>query len=132
MNDSLRLLRRRNLVIGLMAGTLAVHLIGLYSNGSPDPGPALLPHIDKVAHVLLFAAPVFCIRLLTRKWWPIALMLLHAPASELVQYHLIPHRSGDWLDAVADVIGVILGVVLGDAFRRFSEVRDGGEREVDR
>lgn len=132
MRESSTLLRRRNLVIGLLAGTLAVHLMGLYSVGSPESGPALFPHADKLAHIVLFGAPAFCIRLLTRRWWPLVLLVLHAPVSELVQYHLIPHRSGDWLDAVADVVGVLAGVLAADSFRRFSEVRDGGEREVDR
>ena len=38
---------------------------------------------------------------------------MHAVLSEVVQAVFLPHRSGDPLDAVADLTGVALGVVVG-------------------
>lgn len=95
----------------LVAVTLG-HLLALYLPGSPDPGPDLIPHLDKVVHVALFAAPTFLVRRLTTAWSPVVLIALHAPVSELVQYHFIPRRSGDPMDLVADGVGVALGLLL--------------------
>lgn len=97
------------LVLGL---ALVVHLVALYLPGSPEATPSLVPHLDKLVHVLLFAAPAFLLRRLATTWWPIVALVAHAPVSELVQYSLIPHRSGDPWDLVADVVGVALGVWL--------------------
>lgn len=89
---------------------LLVHLLALYLPGSPEAGPVGIPHADKLVHVLLFAAPTYLVRRLTSAWWPVALIALHAPVSELIQYWLIPYRSGDPLDLVADAVGIGLGV----------------------
>lgn len=95
----------------LLSAFLAVHLVGLYLPGGPEVGIALFPHQDKVAHVLLFGAPAFLLRMLTPAWWPIILLVLHAPLSEAIQYAWIPFRSGDVLDLVADLTGIAMGVV---------------------
>lgn len=104
--------------------TLVVHLVALYLPGSPEAGPSLVPHLDKLVHVLLFGGPAFLLRRLTTRWWPVALVALHAPASELVQHRLIPHRSGDPWDLVADLVGVALGVWLS----RRADLRPGRPR----
>jgi VanZ family protein len=77
---------------------------------------------DKVVHVILFAVPTAAGLLAGfRPVYVVGAMALHAPASELVQHYLLPHRSGDLGDAVADLCGVVLGVtvvVVGRALRR--------------
>jgi VanZ family protein len=68
---------------------------------------------DKVVHVLLFLAPTVAGLLAgLRPGWVVGLVALHAPVSELVQHFLLPNRSGDVWDAVADLSGVVLGVTL--------------------
>ncbi|GAB3810753.1 hypothetical protein GCM10028820_00830 [Tessaracoccus terricola] len=96
----------------LLGIAVAVHLLALYTPGSPEPTlPELpVPQLDKLVHVGLFALPAFLARRLTRAWWPVVALLVHAPTSELVQYRFIPHRSGDPADLVADVVGIGLGV----------------------
>ena len=42
-----------------------------------------------------------------------AVFAAHAVLSEVVQAVFLPHRSGDVLDAVADLTGVALGVLVG-------------------
>ena len=42
----------------------------------------------------------------------------HAVVSEVVQALLLPTRSGDFADAVVDLVGVALGVVLWRALVR--------------
>jgi len=68
---------------------------------------------DKVVHVLLFLAPTVAGLLAgLRPAWLVGLVALHAPVSELVQHFLLPNRSGDVWDAVADLSGVVLGVTF--------------------
>jgi VanZ family protein len=43
----------------------------------------------------------------------VAVFAAQAVLSEVVQGLFLPHRSGDVLDAVADLTGVALGVVVG-------------------
>lgn len=96
-----------------LATTLVVHAVALYLPGSAISGPSSLPPgSDKVVHFLLFAAPAFLIRRITSRWWPIGLLALHAPVSEVIQWGLVPHRSGDPFDVVADLLGIIAGVWL--------------------
>ncbi len=90
---------------------LAVQLSALYWPRVDVQGP--VTGTDKVAHVLLFAAPT-AVGLLAglRPAYLAAAIALHAPVSELVQHHLLANRSGDVGDAVADLFGVVLGVTL--------------------
>ena len=68
---------------------------------------------DKVVHVLVFAVPTYLVGwALRRVGLVVAIFLVHAPLSELVQHFLLPGRSGDVWDAVVDVIGVALAAGL--------------------
>ena len=68
---------------------------------------------DKVVHVLVFAVPTYLVGRALRRVGPVvAIFLVHAPVSELVQHFLLPGRSGDVWDAVVDVIGVALAAGL--------------------
>ncbi|MFN8083380.1 MAG: VanZ family protein [Dermatophilaceae bacterium] len=85
-------------------------LVVLYLPRTPSvSAPAMT---DKVVHVLLFAGPVAVgLRAgLPAKWLAVA-FLVHAPVSELVQYAVLPQRSGDPWDAVDDVLGVFVALV---------------------
>ncbi|NYG07910.1 VanZ family protein [Phycicoccus badiiscoriae] len=77
---------------------------------------------DKVVHVLLFLLPTLAGLLAGfRPAYVVGLLAVHAPVSELIQHYLLPHRSGDVWDAVADLSGVVVGVtvvVVGRALRR--------------
>lgn len=99
---------------------LVAQLAALYWPRIDIQGPVTWS--DKVAHVLLFLAPTVAGLLAgVRPAYLIGLLALHAPVSELVQHYLLPHRSGDPWDAVADLGGVVLGVtgvVVGRALRR--------------
>jgi VanZ family protein len=74
---------------------------------------------DKVMHVLLFMAPVVAGLLAgLRPLYVVGAIALHAPVSELVQHYLLPNRSGDVGDVVADLCGVVLGVTFVVVWRR--------------
>jgi VanZ family protein len=91
-----------------------VVLLSLYVLFWPDtPGPSGPPGADKVVHATLFA-----LLAATARWrWGTApavlvAVLAYAGVSELVQWVLLPHRSGDVRDLVADSAGATLGWLL--------------------
>jgi len=102
---------------------VAVHLAVLYA---PDTGGApTFPGIDKVVHVATFASVAFAgLRAgLPARWW-VPLVAAHAVVSELVQHWVLPHRSGDPADVLADLAGVGLGVLAAWWLGRASWVGD--------
>lgn len=90
---------------------LAIHLAALYWPRVTIVGP--VSWTDKFVHPLLFLVPVVVGALWRRRVLPVAIVFtLHAPVSELVQHYLLPNRSGDPWDAVADLLGVGLGILV--------------------
>src|SRR6476660_5438731 len=91
----------------VLAVALAVNLALLYWPRAPGPG-ALdgVPDLDKVVHVATFASVAWAgLRAgLPARWW-LPLLAGHAVLSEVLQHALLPHRSGDPFDVVADIVG---------------------------
>ncbi len=92
----------------LFAAAVVGQLVVLYAPRAPSTGG--VPGLDKVVHVLVFAV------VLGLGWWAgaprplvLALSVVQAPVSELLQSTLLPHRSGDPLDLAADLVGCALG-----------------------
>ncbi len=96
----------------LFAIALVVHLLGLYLPGGTG-GPAFFEGEDKLGHMAIFAVVVAPALLLG---FPARLVCVlaaaHAALSELIQHTLIPRRSGELLDFVADCVGVLVGVLI--------------------
>lgn len=102
---------------------LAVHLWGLYRDHGP-PSVPWFPQADKLEHLVGFGLPCLLVllalhlrsaaqgRLLGRRavGLVVALFVVHAGVSEVVQGELYTTRSGDPLDALADVVGTSLGL----------------------
>lgn len=91
------------------AVALAVQLVVLYAPRSVSP-PGGFPW-DKVAHLFVFAAVAWtgAAAGVPLAWLTVGL-LAHAVASEAIQHWLLPHRSGDPGDAVADAVGTLVAV----------------------
>ncbi|SES09062.1 hypothetical protein SAMN05216199_1934 [Pedococcus cremeus] len=90
---------------------VVAHLCALYWPRIGVEGP--VTWTDKVVHVLLFALPAAAGLLASlRPAYLLVPLALHAPLSELVQHFLLPNRSGDPWDAVADLSGVVVGVTI--------------------
>ncbi|CAN7373779.1 VanZ family protein [Knoellia sp. LjRoot47] len=122
MSEALR--RRRSLVPAALA--LLLQLVVLYAPSAGGVAP--FPYFDKLVHLTVFALPVLFAVLARLPVVPVAVvMALHAPVSEVVQATVLPQRSGDPWDAVADVTGVLLGVLVA---RYVGSVRSPG-READ-
>ncbi len=98
---------------------VVVQLLALYLPRVPVPGGDSLLGSDKAVHVLLFAAVMLTGVLagVPARWLALALVA-HAGISELVQHLLLPTRSGDVLDLVADVAGIAIGWYLATMLAR--------------
>lgn len=79
----------------------------------PEPGPGV-PYLDKVAHVLLFAVPA-AVAARMRWRWALMILLLHALISEPIQSSLPVPRNADWVDLLADLLGIVVGMGIGRA-----------------
>ncbi|WP_246074766.1 VanZ family protein [Marihabitans asiaticum] len=118
--------RRRTWAAGLTMVLLLMQLVALYA---PSAGSGGVPVSDKVVHAVIFAAPVVSAAVARWRWGALAVLLaVHAPLSELVQGALLPARSGDPWDVVADLVGVAGGcaaALLVTAARRRAGIVGG-------
>lgn len=91
---------------------LVVQCVSLYGppTGPDLPSPA---GTDKVAHAVMFAVPAGLLVLAgVRRRLVAAGLVLQALVSEAVQGLFLASRSGDPLDAVADLVGLGVGMAL--------------------
>ena len=110
-----------------LAVAVAVHLVILY--WPRTAGPTGVTGLDKLVHAATFGSVAYLgLRVGLRARWWVPLLCIHAVVSELVQGLFLPHRSGDWHDVVADLVGVGLAVVAwlaGNRSARASWAGDG-------
>ena len=102
----------RGMLLMLLALAVAAQVVVLYAPAQPG-GLPVFPHADKVVHVLVFLVPTalaLVAGLPARVVVP--LFAAHAVVSEVVQGALLPMRAGDPVDVLADLSGVVLGVVV--------------------
>ena len=98
-------------LLTLLGLAVAVQVVVLYSPSSP--GELLFPQADKVVHVVVFLVPVVVALLAgLRPAVVIAFFAAQAVVSEVVQGTLLPARSGDPIDVVADLVGIATGVAV--------------------
>ena len=88
-----------------------VVLLSVYVLFAPSTGGTVtFPGADKLVHLGLFA-----LLAATTRWrfgdsgWLLAAVACYAVGSEVVQALLLPFRSGDGADVVADLVGAVLG-----------------------
>jgi len=88
-----------------------VQLAVLYWPRPPDVGGGV-PGLDLLVHLLVFGAVAYAGGRAGLAPGPlVAALLVHAVFSEVVQAYLVPERTGDWRDAVADAVGTLAGVL---------------------
>jgi VanZ family protein len=101
----------RRVALAAFVALVVFQLCAVYWPRVDVQGP--VPWTDKVVHVLLFLVPTVAGLVAgVRPAYVVVPLALHAPLSELVQHFVLPGRSGDVWDAVADLGGVVLGVTL--------------------
>ena len=101
---------------------LVLQAVGLYSASMPGPDVGV-PGVDKVGHLMAFAVPAGLAWLLGARWVVVALVV-HALVSEPVQAWVAPLRQPDPLDALADLVGIALGVAVARALLRRSAIME--------
>lgn len=104
----------RGLAWGALAGFAVLQVWGLYLMVPGEGEPTFPPGTDKVVHAALFAVPVF-LALWLRRPWVVLLLVAHALVAEPLQGLLTTTRSPEVLDLVANLVGVLLGVVAARA-----------------
>ncbi|CAN5500550.1 hypothetical protein BH23ACT6_BH23ACT6_21940 [soil metagenome] len=102
--------RSPSLAWALLAAMAAIQVYALYLH-APAPGPGL-PYLDKVAHLLIFGVPAALAAALRLRWVLVALAI-HAVSSEPLQGWLPVARSPDMWDLVADLLGIVAGMLIG-------------------
>lgn len=101
----------------LLALTVAVQLVVLYAPRAPSAGS--VPGVDKVVHAAVFGAVAWAALRCGFTVRTVAVVLVaHAVLSEVLQAGLLPARSGDALDVVADVAGVVVALAIARATGR--------------
>lgn len=112
----LRTLLSYRLSLTMVMGTLAACL--LPANKFPEVSVAF---VDKYTHVLLFLgvsislwmeSELAIMRAAQQRWWCIGAPLLLGGIIEVLQATMTTTRSGDWLDFLADAIGVAVAALL--------------------
>jgi VanZ family protein len=87
-----------------------VQLVVLYWPGAPSTGGV---PIDKVVHATVFGAVLWVGARAGVPFRPLLAVLVgHAVVSELIQHYLLSGRTGDPLDVVADLAGVLIVTAL--------------------
>lgn len=120
-----RALRQRAAWLGFALAVL-LQLAVLYAPSTPDGVPGI-PGLDKLVHAGVFLLPALLGVLAGLGPWRLGIVLAaHAVVSELVQHLLLPQRSGDVLDVLADLAGVAAGLALGLVLHRLQSRRDRG------
>ncbi|MCZ2816760.1 VanZ family protein [Modestobacter sp. VKM Ac-2984] len=107
---------------GVFAVVVLVSLAVLFTPASGVPSaPA---GVDKVVHVLLFA-----VLAVSGRWAGVGravlaiVLVVYAAVSELVQSLPVLNRSTSVVDLLADVAGVVVGLLVGDALARHRGTR---------
>ncbi|ROR65846.1 VanZ family protein [Agrococcus jenensis] len=114
----------------LFALAIVVQLVGLYAPRAPSGGG--IPGLDKVAHAAMFLAPALLGLLAGIRPVVLApLLVIHAVVSEVVQHLALGERSGDPWDAVADIVGVAIGLAVGSALVQRARDRGSAGRAGD-
>src|SRR5215213_4583807 len=109
----------RKLIVPLGWTIFTQILVSIPGKFLSGPGLFSIPHLDKVAHVILFAGLsvawiiFFHFRTVaTKKYVPFIVLLLLAAYGVSIEYYqlnFIPNRSFDVGDIVADVCGAVCG-----------------------
>ncbi|NHC45271.1 VanZ family protein [Motilibacter aurantiacus] len=107
----------------VFVAAIVLQLVVVYT---PSSGPGGgVPYLDKAVHAAIFGLVAWSgLRLRLPAAALLGVLGAHAVISEVLQGTLLPRRSGDVLDAVADVVGIALGaLVAGHHFDRVERAR---------
>jgi len=111
---------RRTVTALAITATFAFGIVISWLTLTPQDLPKVdtLP-VDKLAHVAAFTALILPSAILRPRflWWTFPFAALLGFSIELIQPYV--GRSREWMDVVADCVGLIVGTALGLMIRRF-------------
>ena len=114
----------RNSYPGILCGIAILILTGLPGSLLPSVKPVI--GLDKVVHILMYATFAFLCLWGYRKqfidngseyrkraiWLAVIISFAYGGLTEIIQEALVPGRTGDWFDFLADGIGTVLGATV--------------------
>ncbi len=120
----------KNSYPGILCGIIILILTGLPGSCFPHAKP--LVGLDKVAHLCMYAGFAFACLWGYRKQFvdngidyqkkalliAIVISIAYGGLTELMQEFLVPSRTGDWFDFLADSIGTLVGAAIFHLFFR--------------
>ncbi|MFB1023313.1 MAG: VanZ family protein [Vicingaceae bacterium] len=78
--------------------------------------------VDKIAHVAMYGLLMWFLFVAQLKGNMHTILIIFAfalaSATELIQHYLVPNRTGDWLDFIANCFGLIVVFLLSKRFRK--------------
>ena len=98
-------------------GTILVLAILTYLHFMTPPSIDIedIVGIDKLAHLLMFLfTMIWFVNVTSRPYWNVVgcLLVLYALILEWMQMQFFPGRSFEWLDWLADFLGVVVSISL--------------------
>lgn len=114
----------RNSFPGILCGIIILILTGLPGSVFPKVKPVV--GIDKVVHVIMYAGFAFLCLWGYRKQFvsngkayrtralltTASISVAYGGITELMQEYLVPTRTGDWIDFLADAVGTLVGLLV--------------------
>ena len=114
----------RNSYPGILCGIVILILTGLPGSCFPRVKPAI--GLDKVVHVIMYTAFAFLCLWGYRKQFisngiqyrkkaiilAIIISIAYGGLTEIIQENLVPSRTGDWFDFLADSVGAGIGALF--------------------
>ncbi len=114
----------RNSFPGILCGIIILVLTGLPGSVFPKVKPVV--GIDKVVHVIMYAGFAFLCLWGYRKQFvsngkayrtralltTASISVAYGGITELMQEYLVPTRTGDWIDFLADAVGTLVGLLV--------------------
>ena len=88
-----------------------------------DMAPSFQSLSDKTLHFIAFAVLALLLNLSYKMaWWKsVVTLLLYACFIEFSQY-FTPNRCAEWLDIVADGIGIVIGLLLYWGYKKLEAI----------
>lgn len=118
---------RRGLILTILFAILLLVLSIIPGDLASTPGNFYFEGIDKVMHALMYG--IFSVlvtnvylALYHARFWPLVLLVLttwsYSVVMEILQLYIVQTRSGELLDALANLAGIVSGTLIFLGYRK--------------
>lgn len=121
MLKRIKTLLKDNLIVISILITISIFILSLFR--LPQTGIQLIHNMDKVQHCLAYFILTLSwlftfYKTPTKKYIIILLCIILGIIIEILQYALTNYRTGDYIDVIANSIGVLLALFVFNLFLR--------------